>query len=116
MSDQISIGSCNGDFELDDIINAISAVNFLSSSTTDFDRLKVNCPKQKESKNIWLLPNDKLLSKTKPFLDFQNDSTAKDVKLAEKGFRSIEHVKRYTTTAWGQIKENLQICMHSELS
>ena len=35
----------------------------------------------------------------KAFVDFQNDVTAKDVKLAtQEGFRSIEHVKRYTTT------------------
>ena len=33
-----------------------------------------------------------------PFVDFQNDATAKDIKLAlREGFRSIEHVKRYTT-------------------
>ena len=33
------------------------------------------------------------------FVDFQHDVTAKDLKLAAReGFRSIEHVKRYTTT------------------
>ncbi|NVN40278.1 glycine cleavage T C-terminal barrel domain-containing protein, partial [Ameyamaea chiangmaiensis] len=33
------------------------------------------------------------------FVDFQNDVTAKDVKLAvREGFQSIEHIKRYTTT------------------
>ena len=33
------------------------------------------------------------------FVDFQNDVTAKDIRLATReGFRSIEHVKRYTTT------------------
>ena len=33
---------------------------------------------------------------------FQNDATAKDIKLAlREGFRSIEHVKRYTTTGMG---------------
>ena len=33
------------------------------------------------------------------FVDFQNDVTAKDLALATReGFRSIEHVKRYTTT------------------
>ena len=104
MSDQVSIGSCNGDFELDDVIkNTVnSCKNFLSISSTTFDDLKINCPKQKESKNIWLIPNDKPLGKTKPFLDFQNDSTAKDIKLAmREGFRSIEHVKRYTTTGMG---------------
>ena len=42
------------------------------------------------------------LSRQKPvkaFIDFQNDVTAKDIKLAvREGFESIEHVKRYTTT------------------
>ncbi len=33
------------------------------------------------------------------FVDFQNDVTAKDIVLATReGFRSIEHIKRYTTT------------------
>lgn len=33
------------------------------------------------------------------FVDFQNDVTARDIRLATReGFRSIEHVKRYTTT------------------
>jgi sarcosine oxidase subunit alpha len=36
---------------------------------------------------------------TKAFIDFQNDVTAKDIRLAvREGFHSIEHVKRYTTT------------------
>lgn len=36
---------------------------------------------------------------TKAFVDFQNDVTAKDIRLAvREGFRSVEHVKRYTTT------------------
>ena len=35
----------------------------------------------------------------KAFVDFQNDVTAKDLRLAtQEGYRSIEHVKRYTTT------------------
>jgi sarcosine oxidase subunit alpha len=35
----------------------------------------------------------------KAFVDFQNDVTAKDIRLAvREGFRSIEHVKRFTTT------------------
>jgi sarcosine oxidase subunit alpha len=34
----------------------------------------------------------------KAFVDFQNDVTAKDVELAHReGFRSVEHLKRYTT-------------------
>jgi sarcosine oxidase subunit alpha len=35
----------------------------------------------------------------KAFVDFQNDVTAKDLHIAAReGFRSIEHIKRYTTT------------------
>jgi sarcosine oxidase subunit alpha len=103
-SDQISIGSCNGDFELDKIIiNASTSLkSFLSINETDYDNLKVKCPKDEAIRNIWLLPSDKVLGKTKPFVDYQNDATAKDIKLAlREGFRSIEHVKRYTTTGMG---------------
>ena len=44
------------------------------------------------------LPTPKDQSRIKAFVDFQNDVTAKDIKLAvREGFRSIEHIKRYTT-------------------
>ena len=102
--EQISIGACNGDFELDEIINnSVERVNkFLNINNKDFKNLDIICSKELHKKNIWLLPSDKILGKTKPFLDFQNDSTAKDIKLAlREGFRSIEHVKRYTTTGMG---------------
>jgi sarcosine oxidase subunit alpha len=37
--------------------------------------------------------------RARAFVDFQHDVTAKDIRLAvREGFRSIEHVKRYTTT------------------
>lgn len=45
------------------------------------------------------LPTNKIASKAKAFVDFQNDVTAKDIRLAvREGFKSIEHIKRYTTT------------------
>ena len=103
-SEQINIGSCNGDFELDDVIKNSNKLikEFLNINSSDYEKLKINCSKEIDKKNIWLLPSDKPLGKTKPFLDFQNDSTAKDVKLAlREGFKSIEHVKRYTTTGMG---------------
>ena len=38
----------------------------------------------------------------KHFVDFQNDVTAADVQLAAReGYRSVEHLKRYTTTGMG---------------
>ena len=46
-----------------------------------------------------LLPTDQDARRVRAFIDFQNDVTAKDVKLAvREGFESVEHVKRYTTT------------------
>jgi sarcosine oxidase subunit alpha len=44
------------------------------------------------------LPTDRSPGSAKAFVDFQNDVTAKDIRLAvREGMRSIEHVKRYTT-------------------
>ena len=103
-SDQISIGSCKGDFELDEIIKNSSKIlkEFLDIDQTDYENLSVVSSKETSKKNIWLLPSDKVIGKTKPFVDYQNDATAKDIKLAlREGFRSIEHVKRYTTTGMG---------------
>ena len=103
-SKQISIGSCNGDFELNKIIknSSVSLKNFLEIDKTDYDNLSVFNSTETIKKNIWLLPSDKVIGKTKPFVDYQNDATANDIKLAlREGFRSIEHVKRYTTTGMG---------------
>ena len=99
--DQISVGSCNGDFDLENIIDkTVNKINkFLDIDNQDYQDTNIICSKENDKRNIWLLPNKIPLGKTKCFIDFQNDSTAKDIKLALKeGFRSIEHVKRYTTT------------------
>ncbi len=103
-SEQISIGSCNGDFELDEIFKNSSKIlkNFLNLDKIEYENISVVNSKEISKKNIWLLPSDKAIGKTKPFVDYQNDATAKDIKLAlREGFRSIEHVKRYTTTGMG---------------
>ncbi|MAJ66492.1 MAG: sarcosine oxidase subunit alpha [Candidatus Pelagibacter sp.] len=103
-SKQISIGSCNGEFTLDEILTNTtkSLIKFLEIKDTNYDNVDVKSSDSKLKRNIWLLPSDKILGKTKPFVDYQNDSTAKDIKLAlREGFRSIEHVKRYTTTGMG---------------
>ncbi len=45
------------------------------------------------------LPTPRDQHRIKAFVDFQNDVTAKDITLAvREGFKSIEHIKRYTTT------------------
>ena len=103
-SDHISVGACNGDFELSDILSVLpDQINkFLGINEESFKSVQVISSKDNNYRNIWLLPSDKILGKTKPFVDYQNDATAKDIKLAlREGFRSIEHVKRYTTTGMG---------------
>ena len=101
---QISIGSSNGDFTLDAILTNLSKIlkDFLKIDKTNYENIEVQSYFNKSKRNIWLLPSDKVIGKTKPFVDYQNDATAKDIKLAlREGFRSIEHVKRYTTTGMG---------------
>ena len=103
-SNQMSVGSCCGDFKLDEILKNLNEKlkDFLEINKTDFENITVNNDQEISKRNIWLLPTDKVLGKTKPFVDYQNDATAKDIKLAlREGFRSIEHVKRYTTTGMG---------------
>jgi len=99
MQDQISIGSCNGTFSLKDIINeSMENTNQYLDQKYE-NKIEINDANEGSFENIWLLPSNKSLGKTKSFVDFQNDVTAKDIKLAlREGYKSIEHVKRYTTT------------------
>jgi sarcosine oxidase subunit alpha len=58
-----------------------------------------NSPAADTSSVLGALPHGRDPSRVRAFVDFQNDSTAKDLKLAvSEGFRSVEHAKRYTTT------------------
>jgi sarcosine oxidase subunit alpha len=48
---------------------------------------------------LWIVPGEKPVGQGgKHFIDYQNDVTAADVMLAHReGYRSVEHLKRYTT-------------------
>ncbi len=51
---------------------------------------------------LWQVPHSPAGGGRKKFVDFQNDTTVKDLKLAvTEGYRSIEHVKRYTLLGFG---------------
>ena len=97
----ISIGACNGTFDLKNILKeTYTSVNdFLNEEEKIldgelYDAERINIGKQE---NAWIV-NKENISKSKMFVDFQNDVTAKDIKTAlSEGFQSIEHVKRYTT-------------------
>jgi sarcosine oxidase subunit alpha len=99
-----SVGGCRGVFRLDGVLqdgfaggqNAARAAG--GSPTTDHV-FSVRTDDATEGTFIGATPHGRNPSTTRAWVDFQNDVTAKDIKLATReGFRSIEHVKRYTTT------------------
>ena len=87
-----SAGSCRGTYDLAACLaegaraGGGTASHAASATYTGFQPVRI-MPAPLDQKPV------------KAFIDFQNDVTAKDIKLAvREGFESIEHVKRYTTT------------------
>lgn len=77
---QRSVGACAGVFDLEGCLPGRSVSGVIAP----------------RGGHAGLVPGAKA---KRAFVDFQNDVTAKDLLLAtQEGFRSIEHVKRYTTT------------------
>jgi len=99
---ETSIGSANGSFTLKqsledgfnkgyELSNKITRKN--SKSTTPISNEK----NYGQHDKFWCMPLPKN-KHYKRFVDFQNDVAVSDIELAvREGFRSIEHVKRYTT-------------------
>jgi sarcosine oxidase subunit alpha len=56
-------------------------------------------PVEQPLRPLWIVPGEKPVGQGgKHFIDYQNDVTAADVMLAHReGYRSVEHLKRYTT-------------------
>ena len=102
--DTVSVGSCNGTFLLNEILDETfikikDALKKFDNNIEIDQKYKSKPIKNNQHKHAWLIPSSKHLGKTKMFIDLQNDVTAKDIKIAlREGFQSIEHVKRYTTT------------------
>ena len=88
----VCAGSCNGDFGMG---AALTGGNKAAGGRKAY---KVTEPAFGTGVTLDSLPNYIKDTKQKAFVDFQNDVTEKDIKLAvREGFKSIEHVKRYTT-------------------
>ncbi|WP_062227760.1 sarcosine oxidase subunit alpha family protein [Aureimonas frigidaquae] len=89
-----SAGSCRGVFDLATVLADGWAAG--GGTTRDFsvDAIPVGNDSYRGA-----TPHRRKPVSVKAFVDFQNDVTTKDIKLAtQEGFQSIEHVKRYTTT------------------
>ena len=89
-----SVGACAGVFDLAQVL-----ADGARAGSEQAEAPRVDAADPVSAGTVGLvapLPEDKL---TKAFVDFQNDVTARDIKLATReGMRSIEHIKRYTTT------------------
>ncbi len=108
--DAVSIGGANGDFTLAECLRSGSREGVKAAVHAGFEdrksarRFTVEEPEVGNSDPSWLIPSEKPVgqSKAKHFVDYQNDSTAADIQLAAReGFRSVEHMKRYTLTGFG---------------
>ena len=99
-----SAGACRGVFELGAVINDGFAAGHQAGRDAGHDKgalktFDVAGDTAPAGFHTGALPHERNANRIKAFVDFQHDVTAKDIKLATReGFRSIEHVKRYTTT------------------
>lgn len=90
---QMSVGACRGRFALYDCL-----LDGWAAGGGEVD----DAPRAIDRRDTGRGPADPPLYKEghrfKAFVDFQNDVTAKDIRLAvREGFRSVEHIKRFTT-------------------
>ena len=106
---QISAGGCNGTEVLAFALSegreagkaAAAACGHRKRGGTALP--KIDVVEMAPIRLLWTVParypNHRL---DKHFVDFQNDVTAADIGLAAReGYRSVEHLKRYTTTGMG---------------
>lgn len=99
-----SAGACAGVFGLSATLEdgykaGEEAAKTATGKVGDYSRATANGAEAGTGGTLGAIPHDRNASKVKAFVDYQNDVTAKDVKLAvREGMHSIEHIKRYTTT------------------
>jgi len=86
-----SAGACNGRLALCDALN--------DGAAGDRQTYTVAAEEPCSGRPVDELATSADPARLMAFVDFQNDVTARDVRLAvREGFHSIEHIKRYTTT------------------
>ena len=106
---QFSVGGCNGTGALAFALSegreagkaAAAACGFRKRGGTSLP--KVDVAEEMPIRLLWTVPSRQPNRRLdKHFVDFQNDVTAADIALAAReGYRSVEHLKRYTTTGMG---------------
>jgi methylglutamate dehydrogenase subunit C len=94
----VVVGAARGSLTLADALRQGTAAGAASADAAGFkSEPQVDFAVDDEStagEPLWLVPE----SRSKAFVDFQNDVTQTDIALAgREGFTSVEHLKRYTT-------------------
>jgi sarcosine oxidase subunit alpha len=105
---QRSAGSCKGSFALADCLAEGFEAGLAAAADAGLragdagQRPTAPAPCQESLRPVWLVPSHKPATQAKAFIDHQNDVTAADLLLAHReGYRSVEHLKRYTTMGMG---------------
>ena len=100
-----SAGACNGTFTLAGCLAEGARAGLEAARAAGFDGPAepppaVAEPAEEPPRVLWKVPS--IRPGAKRFVDFHTDVTVEDLELAvREGYRSIEHVKRYTTTGMG---------------
>jgi sarcosine oxidase subunit alpha len=102
-------GACSGAMRLGDCLDQGFAAGSAAARECGFAPLPAALPRldpepeEAPARHLWVVPSDLPVGRGgKHFVDFQNDVTAADIRLAAReGYRSVEHLKRYTTAGMG---------------
>jgi sarcosine oxidase subunit alpha len=96
-----SAGACRGVYDLAEVLADGARAGAAAAPEPNHTerRFDVDALARRSHAYLGVLPQAQTPSKDKSFVDWQHDVTTRDLDLATReGFRSIEHVKRYTTT------------------
>ncbi len=104
-----SAGSASGAFELAYVLSEGREAGKVAASEAGFRKRgsaaspRVELEEETPIEPVWVLPERaRGVPLGKHFVDFQHDVTAAGIGLAvREGYRSVEHLKRYTTTGMG---------------
>ncbi len=103
-----SAGSGNGDWSLSECLAGGLAAGAEAASRCGMQPASLKAPQVDDESTfaiepLWRVPAEKDADRcSKQFIDFQNDTSVSDIRLAAReGYKSVEHVKRYTALGFG---------------
>ncbi len=105
-----SVGAASGKFSAEEAVGGgyragVSAAERAGCQAVDLPPIQEvsdDYANEYDIRPLWQVPSSGSSSRLKRFVDFQNDTTVKDIKVAvQEGYQSIEHLKRYTLLGFG---------------